>query len=465
MSQRTRRIIMICFILVFVIGAPLLILYSSGYRYNFKKRRVIKTGLMVVRTIPKDAAVYLDNKPQDKERFQINADYTRIADLPPKDYLLEIKKDGYFGWQKNLEVKPNQTTFAEKILLFKKNTPQQIVEGKIKTLEISPNKKTLAVINTLKTVDDLLIYDIETDKSEKIAFPGQPNKIDSIAWAPSSKRLLVHGLKKDFYYNLDNREAYELQAIIEKNLHTTKVSLEKIKFHQSDNNIVYGVIDHNLYEVNIILEKIKLLESDFNISDYTIRDNALLVLDNSITNKSYLIKSNLRSLHQGKKTITLPHSDGYRFINQESSYLNLLDDQSQILYIFDYNRDDFVKPDEIISGVKNAIWFPNNDWLLYYNDFEIWILKKTENDKTLLTRISETIKQATWVAGHPYIAFIVGNEIRIIEEDGRDRRNIIKLYDLSEITRIEINHRGDKLLIDARINDMEGLFSHTLRDK
>jgi hypothetical protein len=65
MTLKTRKILFIIFILAFVIITPLVSLYAAGYQIgqNFS---IQKTGILVVKTTPGNAAVKLENKTQKK---------------------------------------------------------------------------------------------------------------------------------------------------------------------------------------------------------------------------------------------------------------------------------------------------------------------------------------------------------------------------------------------------------------
>ncbi|MFH0780181.1 MAG: hypothetical protein V1928_05025, partial [Parcubacteria group bacterium] len=63
MNINLRRGIAIGLIVLFLVAAPILILYTAGYRYNFKKNQVQKTGALVISTAPSGAEVTLNNEP------------------------------------------------------------------------------------------------------------------------------------------------------------------------------------------------------------------------------------------------------------------------------------------------------------------------------------------------------------------------------------------------------------------
>jgi len=73
---------------------------------------------------------------------------------------------------------------------------------------------------------------------------------------------------------------------------------------------------------------------------------------------------------------------------------------------------------------KILIQTANEIWVLYIEDFLLQPYKKT-GDKELITRFSQPITQAIFYPDNEHIAFVVGNQIKITELDGRDQRNTI----------------------------------------
>jgi len=120
MTYRTRIGILIAFIALFLITAPVVVLYTAGYRWNEKKVRIEKVGLIFLRSRPSYAEIYLDGKLRP-ERTP-----ARLRNLLPSDYDVKVAKKGYSVWEKTLPVGSALTTFAEGIVLWKQNAPQTI---------------------------------------------------------------------------------------------------------------------------------------------------------------------------------------------------------------------------------------------------------------------------------------------------------------------------------------------------
>ncbi len=120
MTYRTRIGILIAFIALFLVTAPLVVLYTAGYRWNEKKVRLEKVGLIFLRSRPSYAEIYLDGVLRS-ERTP-----ARLRSLLPSTYDVKVTKKGYTSWEKNLPVGSALTTFAESVVLWKQSAPQKL---------------------------------------------------------------------------------------------------------------------------------------------------------------------------------------------------------------------------------------------------------------------------------------------------------------------------------------------------
>jgi len=91
---------------------PIILSYSLGYHVDFHKFIIYKTGILSLKSTPSGASIYINGK--------LYSDITpaRIEELRPGTYSIEVKRENFYPWQKDLTVRPNMVTRAEKILLF-----------------------------------------------------------------------------------------------------------------------------------------------------------------------------------------------------------------------------------------------------------------------------------------------------------------------------------------------------------
>lgn len=75
---------------------------------------------------------------------------------------------------------------------------------------------------------------------------------------------------------------------------------------------------------------------------------------------------------------------------------------------------------------------------LFYTDYEIWV------GQSLVTRLSSKISRAIWYPDQDHIIYQQGNEIRIIEKDGRNDTLLVTLSS-STSTNFVVNNKGDEL--------------------
>ncbi len=92
-----RFLLTLLIIIIIAVGAGIAVFFTKGYRVSTETGMILGTGIISVTSVPDQASIYLD------ERL-IGATNDNIKSLPPKDYLVTIKKEGYIPWQKTVPV-------------------------------------------------------------------------------------------------------------------------------------------------------------------------------------------------------------------------------------------------------------------------------------------------------------------------------------------------------------------------
>lgn len=116
MHRVVRKFLFAFFVALFVVSAPLVILYTAGYRLNVTSRRVLQTGVLALSTVPRGATVILDNTPLN-QRTPVVAQ--RLA---AKTYDLRLERDNYHPWEQRVTVHEGSTTYVD-ARLFAINEP------------------------------------------------------------------------------------------------------------------------------------------------------------------------------------------------------------------------------------------------------------------------------------------------------------------------------------------------------
>jgi len=123
--------------------------------------------------------------------------------------------------------------------------------------------------------------------------------------------------------------------------------------------------------------------------------------------------------------------DHYSISIGKNSQLMVLGQQSGSLFWLNKNTQAFEKIAEQVKGCifsgdgkKIAYWNNNEIWINYIEDILVQPYKKA-GDKELITRHSQIISQVIFYPNNEYLAYVNDDQIKIIELDSRDKRNII----------------------------------------
>ncbi len=87
----------IFFIITFFGIIFLIIAFARGYRPSLKEKKLVSTGILTISSLPKSAQVFLNGELKGITDVNLT--------LPPGKYLVEVKKDGYLPWKKEITLK------------------------------------------------------------------------------------------------------------------------------------------------------------------------------------------------------------------------------------------------------------------------------------------------------------------------------------------------------------------------
>ncbi|MFA5020616.1 MAG: PEGA domain-containing protein [Patescibacteria group bacterium] len=421
-----RRLIYSIFIGIFLIAAPLIVLYTMGYRYNLTKGRVQKTGIIRITSTPRGADIQLNGI-----KYELSQTPARIEKLLPGDYEIKLSKDGYYDWQKKLPVYENGTTFAEKIILWKKSEPANLSSTTAASWLVSPDKNIVAVSDGRATIELLdinsgILGELSGGNLEIIATIPGSDSLRLLSFSPSGRYLLAQGIanKKNNYYLIDslakNYKKFPSQDYL------------NVRWGDSpwanDSDNLYALDQSGLWNIDFTslqpAKKITAITAD----DFYIFDKIAYYLNDSTLLEPYSNEN---------RPIKLDCS-ACRFKNIENNRAIVTDGAGKIL-IIDLNRQ--IKTIELTA--KDIDWLNPNS-LIAYNDYEIYIYETTKNSPELITRLSSPILSASWHPDGRYLVFSAENKLKIIELDNRERRNTVDIAEAAA-SFITVDRAGNNL--------------------
>lgn len=146
LSRKHRYAYMIIAIIAFVIIAPLLILYASGYRLD-KAFNFASTGGVNISASLSGTEIYLNNElVRTTSIFQKSV---FVQNLKPGTYNVSVKKKGYQEWHKTLRVFPETVTDAYSFTL-----PSELVIKEIPAKLPASGSSNASTTSPVKLVDN-----------------------------------------------------------------------------------------------------------------------------------------------------------------------------------------------------------------------------------------------------------------------------------------------------------------------
>ncbi len=193
MNTAAKRALFVFATLAFLALGPAVVLYAWGYRYNFDEQRVDVTGILYVKSYPRRASVLLDG--------QLKSETTpaQLTGLKPDTYRVSVERDGMWTWSKVLPVAAQRVTFAEDVVLFRREPLLELAAyGSLSDLSSSPDGRLVATVGaaTSSPARTLTIRESETGQvvTQHVLAPGLAPY--SLLWSASSRRIAVIGTRQ-----------------------------------------------------------------------------------------------------------------------------------------------------------------------------------------------------------------------------------------------------------------------------
>ena len=391
MAKRTRTILFLSFLVLFLLMAPAIVLYSQGYRIDIENKKITQTGGLFLKVLPKQVEIYLDGKLSKKTDFFFGS--VLVENLLPQKYKIEVKKEGFYPWEKNLEIKEKQVTEAKNIILFPEDPEFTALFTGVENFWFSSDQKKIVLRENNQNIWSLKLYEIEkkvkTHLIEETNISNRGADLISLEFSPDAKKIsLEAGVAEQLrYYEIDLDKTPIVLTRKETPPLPSENTLALLK--SGDGNEVYYLDAFGyLYKTDSSFEtKEKINEIPF--------------------------PTTLETEYKIRKI-------GNLFFLQEEKSIYKLNPASKSFEMF-------------FDGINDLNLSPDSKKLVYFSDYEIWLLFLEDDlplhqagDKIFLVRLSEKIKDCSWL-NSSYLVFTAGDKIKISEIDNRDRINIIDI--------------------------------------
>lgn len=398
--RRPIRITMlVLFIVAFFIISPVVIIYSAGYRFDFRNGLLRETGSLSVDIHPKDASVYLDGLKIDQSIP------VRLNNLTPHKYTLRLSLPGYYDWEKQIEINKNQTTYIKGLTLLKKDHPIKILKETAKNISLSSEGRYLAYLSGEKNSTILKLSDLISNSTKNILTLPAGNSV-GLSWSPSGDILALFSASAphNIFYIVTTPAAPKIYNLIDKE------KSEIIKFIWSrdiEAKLYFGTTDKIYSFMPKLGEAGKISSSTF--QDWYLEDGSLWTIDYITNSRRLAISSD--ALGFKNNFAFVPETENETSSSLKGMKLVSAKKNTVVLANADGNKFYIVKKDKYFTVNGNKMFYSKFDnWMILWNPYELWTYSEGD-DPLLLNRSGEVLKDVLPIDENNTLAMLWNDEI------------------------------------------------------
>jgi hypothetical protein len=374
MPPKIRRILFYSFVVIFFVSAGLVLFFESGYRYHFAKRKIEKTGQLVVLAQPRDAKLFFNGQ-------ELRTGWTpglsignqreiRLEYVLSGMYDIVLAKENYYDWSTRVTIEQGRTTLISDALLIKK--PQPAISFQLSDIKDFVQVGKQAFI----AWSEKNIFAINEAQKSSVKLGEFKNAIESVVQSPSKKKLLV-------------RAGADI-AIISENENQVVQVVPHAKYIWGPRDTLYAHDGSTIYRYRtkpeILGKSTEAIQDLFVSEDETV----YLLLSQSIATFKDGVVSVRAKL---EKPVQFVHNTTVRdpFIETRAGHI-LFRESGKVMWQLPFSPEMSIRQID-----ENAI--------LAWNDFEVWMysISSTGYERQLLTRQSAPIRTAALIEKTPYL--------------------------------------------------------------
>jgi len=444
MPETGRKILFFLFVSGFIVFAPVVVLYTAGYRYSLQSGRFVQTGILSATSIPKDAGIFLDGE-------RLKSKTPAIAkNILPGEHLVRIEKDGYLPWIKRLSFYSQVTTFIHKAVLFLDQPALQVHEARASESAAFPYGQKIAYAKQEGRGQE--IWTFKTDGTQTLIA-----RIPLVSPAPK------------MHWSADGA-FLSLQTPLRNGFSTSLVdanSGEVIRLPSaSEKDGWWDASVGSRYYTSTAL----------GVSQFTLASRTAATLPrNTLAATSdgaslFLLQRTPQGLALARYTVSDPLSTrvlthlpfgAYRFQPAPPEYLLLEETGRHRLLLISKSGEEA----KIKLSVPALLWQwePDGQRLLYSDGFDLHLYRPDAESDTIITRQSKRITSLAWHPEGSAVIFTQEDGLFAIELDTRDLLNTIKLESGQGFASVLVDDKGKNAYFIGTIKGSSGLYRRALQ--
>jgi hypothetical protein len=388
------------FFIVFISITMVFVL--RGYYLDLSTLSIKKGGSVFVKSVPRTAQIYIDGKLK-KKKSPIN------ISLPSGYYTLQVKKDGFYSWEKKIKIDSGFVLWEEYVFLIRIDKQEKTLAENIDSFSVSKDYQKVAY-SDIK--GNIYTSDFNGDNKETI-FENKEldKKITVLDWSKDNQSLLI---KKD----IDERNKQFLIIKKDKIISIPHIpgEISKINFKYDTNQELIALSSNRIYSV----KENSILTEEVNVTDFSQTNSHILYTKNN-EEESYVVRAG--SDFKNKENIIKSNIKIIKVYSDINNFIAFIKEDSSL---WTYLKD---KEEKISDEADYATWSSEAEKLLFVRNGEIKVYTDKEEDPRepkikLLTRLSSPADEIKWFYDEGHIMYRTKNKITFVEIDGSNSVNL-----------------------------------------
>lgn len=450
MTKKIRLVLFITITIIFFAVTPTVVLYVQGYRFDFNAFSFLQTGSLYLDTKPKKALIFLNEK---RVKTQTPALITRLL---PQKLNIKVEKDGFYSWEKRINIEPGLVAEAKNIILMPTEINRTEILSSVDKIYPSPRNNYFLAINQnqLSLMNEKISHVISIDsyfknplEAEKIT---DAIKQNNIAWHKNEKKIIAYDQQTNYLIDFQNGTIKQF-FIKNTELDSNKIiegfiTAKKIEWHPFANNTILFIHNKNIYSYNMESKNSETVINqavDFRVIAGTITSYLYYIDHAGFLNRHNFIT---KSGEQISATPIIYREPSEIIISYDQKKAAILEKATDKLFLINENSV------RSINNVKFAAFAGDSKKIVYGNGNEVLVLY-LENTNDHLKKTKDTIEKiansdngnitnASWYEKTNQHLWVSADELYFSELDSRPPRNT---YTALKINSSNIFINNDKI--------------------
>jgi hypothetical protein len=245
--------------LCFLIAAPVVTLWSHGYRLDWQNKALTRVGGLYInlRGLPHDAKLAIENIGSRVLTPPLLAESYLWRNILPGAYGIKISKEGYIPWLKSAIVQPLQVTKFTSVLLLPE-TPVIEPLGEIKALDFWLSGRSAdSIYFSDRTGRQLFFFELNRGGAEpqqligsEAELPAFRSRILAVKPSPDDSALLIRLANELIIFRRDKSELVSLMPYL-RQMGLGVRNFTSIFWHPASAAELVGIAREKIYLIDI----------------------------------------------------------------------------------------------------------------------------------------------------------------------------------------------------------------------